>query len=43
MSEIESLTPACRAVLQKLIPEVKEAVSRYEQAEAGLQLLMKKR
>jgi DNA-binding helix-hairpin-helix protein with protein kinase domain len=40
---LESLPPACRAALHKLIPELQRAVAQYEQAEADLHLLNGKR
>lgn len=39
MGKLESLTPACRAVLRKLIPVLQKAVAVYKQAEADLHLL----
>lgn len=39
IGNLESLAPACRAALQKLIPELQRAVALYEQAEADLHLL----
>lgn len=43
MGKLESLEPACRAALQKLIPELKQAIALYEQAEADLHLRNEKR
>lgn len=43
MGKLESLAPACRTALQKLIPELQQAVALYEQAEADLHLLKGKR
>jgi DNA-binding helix-hairpin-helix protein with protein kinase domain len=40
---MESLAPACRAALQKLIPELQRAVALYEQAEADLHVLDRNR
>jgi DNA-binding helix-hairpin-helix protein with protein kinase domain len=42
LNQLETLTPNCRAALQKLIPEVREAVERWEQANANLRLLTSK-
>jgi len=39
VGKLESLAPACRAALQKLIPELQQAVALYEQAEVDLRLL----
>ena len=39
ISHLETLAPACRTALQKLIPELQRAVAQYEQAEADLHLL----
>jgi DNA-binding helix-hairpin-helix protein with protein kinase domain len=36
---LESLTPECRSAIQQLIPGLREAVARWEQAEADLGLL----
>ncbi len=39
---LEALTPACRAELQKLTPDLKQALAQLEQAECNLKLLQQK-
>lgn len=39
LRNLNSLAPACRSAIQKLIPELQKAVAVYEQGEAELQLL----
>jgi len=39
---LEALTPACRAELQKLTPDLKQALARLEQTECNLKLLQQK-
>ena len=43
IGHIEALIPTCQAALQKLIPDLKQAIFSYEKAEAGVQLLKGKR
>jgi DNA-binding helix-hairpin-helix protein with protein kinase domain len=39
LGRLESLTPACRAQLQALVPSLQNAVAAYQQADADLQAL----
>jgi DNA-binding helix-hairpin-helix protein with protein kinase domain len=43
IGKLEALAPACQAALQKLIPELQRAVALFEQADADLHLLDRKR
>jgi DNA-binding helix-hairpin-helix protein with protein kinase domain len=38
LTRLESLAPACRAVIRNLVPQVKNAIAAWEQAEADLRL-----
>ncbi|HEX5272989.1 MAG TPA: hypothetical protein VFW33_20975 [Gemmataceae bacterium] len=39
VSKLTSLAPACESALKRLVPRLRQAVARYEQAEADLELM----
>ncbi len=43
LGRLESLTPECRAAILQLIPQLREAIAQYEQAEADLYFLNEKK
>ena len=42
LPELEALAPACRAALQQLVPELKDAIASRSQAEADFRLIRRK-
>jgi DNA-binding helix-hairpin-helix protein with protein kinase domain len=43
LAKLESLEPACRAALQALVPRLRSAIAAWEQADADLRLIRRKR